>query len=765
MRRSIGIAAAALLSAAAATANSQPAPAGDPPARVGRLAIVTGTVSFHDNQQTAWSPAVANTPLTSGDAVWTEPNAKSEISIAGTRVRLDGATELDMLAVDDTQTRMQLDQGRIDIKTFTYDTHQPYTIVTPRGVISLQQQGDYYVLAGSTDDPTTLGVRSGAAQIQAANGQVLAVRAGEIGVITGTDASPQLQTMHQAPPPMPAYWDERDRQIVYDQPPQYLSADVTGYEDLNYYGSWQSDPDYGEVWIPRAVAADWQPYHTGRWDYVAPWGWTWVDDQPWGFAPYHYGRWAHRGDRWMWVPPQRDVRPVYAPALVAFVGGLELGVALGVQSAQPVGWFPLGPREAYVPSYTRDHDYYRRLNASAHVENQILEDRWQRAERHEALRADERNEQLANRRFATVVPAQAFTRSELVQRAALKIDPQKMNAVVVAPVAAPPSPRVEMRANVPPRQPNQSQTQPARPNAPATNTQYQAIGRPSGADVQHHEAPGPKFAAHTNATGNVQNSAQQQGAKPNLPQLEPRHPGAPAPAPIRGLNKAPQPPAQGQAQQPNLQNQARPQQAEHAAPPAGQPAPSHEATPNGLPPVRAPQAQRPAEPQRPSEPTRSTPAAPVTPPSNTQQHTTPATPATPSPNAQQQHATPQTVPQPQHQAETPRPQAQPQQHQEPPRVEQRQVSPAPQQHAAPQQQAQPPVQHQAPPQQAQQPHPQPQPQVQHQAPPQQAQQPHPQPQPQVQHQATPPPQQQQHQQQAQQPAPQHQQEQKKDEKK
>ena len=82
---------------------------------------------------------------------------------------------------------MQLDQGRIDVKTFTYDTHQPYEILTPRGTITLQQQGDYYVEAGSTQDPTRLGVRSGAAQIQAPNGQVLAVRAGpmEVAVVGG----------------------------------------------------------------------------------------------------------------------------------------------------------------------------------------------------------------------------------------------------------------------------------------------------------------------------------------------------------------------------------------------------------------------------------------------------------------------------------------------------------------------------------------------------------------------------------------------------
>jgi hypothetical protein len=712
---------------------SQTAASGDPPARVGRLAFIDGAVSFHDNQQTDWSPAAVNMPLVAGDAIWTEPDARSELAVAGTRVRLDSASELDVLAVDDTQTRLQLDQGRIDIKTFDLDTHQPYQVVTPRGVVTLEQQGDYYVLAGSTEDPTELGVRSGAAQIQAANGQVLAVRAGEIGMISGDEASPQLQTMHQAPPPLPAYWAQRDSEINYGTP-QYISADVTGYEDLSHYGTWSNDPDYGEVWMPRTVPAGWAPYRTGHWAYVAPWGWTWVDEQPWGFAPYHYGRWAQRGDRWMWVPPQRDVRPVYAPALVAFVGGVELGVALGAQSAQPVGWFPLGPREVYVPPYTRDRDYYRRLNMSARVDSRVLDDRWQRAERHEALRADERNEALANRRFATVVPAQAFTRSEPVQRVALKVDPQKLNALAVAPTAAPPSPKAELRAGAqepPNRAPNQAQ----RPNPPQQQA-IETLGRPSGAELQHRQAPGPKFAAHAAVPTNGLTNAPPApaGGKAALPQLAPRNP------------KAPPPPHKAEA-------------------------PPHQAVPGNLPPARGPQAERPNEPPRPAE--NHAPQPQQQPHAPAQQPPHQAETPHPQPQPQAQH--PVAPPAPPHQAETPHPQPQPQaQHPVAPPAPPHQAE-AP--HPQPQPQAEHPVAPPAPPHQAEAPHPQPQPQAEHPvappAPPHQAEAPNPQPQPQAQRPATPPQQHeqahapappQQHPQQAQSPQQQHE-EQKKEEKK
>ena len=215
---------------------------GDPPSRVGRLAFAEGTVSFHDAQDANWTAAAVNGALTTGDSLWTEPNARSEISISGTRVRLDQSTQLDMLLVDDSTTRLQLDQGRLDIKTFTMDTAQPYEIVTPRGTVKLETQGDYYVESGSTQDPTRLGVRSGAAQITGLNGQVLAVRAGQVGEISGDAQSPQLHTIQTAPPPVQQAWAQRDQRVSYAAP-QYISADVVGYEDMQTYGGWSNDPD------------------------------------------------------------------------------------------------------------------------------------------------------------------------------------------------------------------------------------------------------------------------------------------------------------------------------------------------------------------------------------------------------------------------------------------------------------------------------------------------------------------------------------------
>src|SRR5205814_10383503 len=134
----------------------------------------------------------------------------------------------------------------------------------------------------------------------------------------------------------------RERRVDTLTSVRYVPRAIVGYDDLDEFGAWRVVPEYGPVWAPR-VRAGWAPYRFGHWAWVEPWGWTWIDEAPWGFAPFHYGRWAYTGGGWVWVPGTVVVRPIYAPALVAFVGGP--GWRIGMDVGSPVGWFPLGPRE------------------------------------------------------------------------------------------------------------------------------------------------------------------------------------------------------------------------------------------------------------------------------------------------------------------------------------------------------------------------------------------------------------------------------------
>ena len=655
----------------------------EPPGRVGRLAFVDGTVSFHDDEQSGWKKAVVNTPLTSGDALWTEPNARSEVSVAGTRIRLDGSTELGLTQIDDDGVRLQLAQGRVDVKTFAMDTAQPYQIVTPRGTMTFQQQGDYYVEAGSTEDQTRLGVRSGAAQLQGLNGQTLAVRPGEVGEAFGDSSTLRLRTVRAAAPAPAASWAARDKQVVYDQQPQYVPDGMTGYEDLNAHGNWVNDRSYGQVWVPRSTPAGWAPYRTGHWSYVKPWGWTWIDEQPWGFAPYHYGRWANSNNRWVWVPPQRDQRPVYAPALVAFVGGIELAAQLGNQgSTAPVGWFPLGPREVYVPPYSSNRDYYRRINRSAQIQERDLDDRWERAQRREAFVAGQ-NSVMANQRFATVVPTQTFVRSQSVQRAALTVAADKIAAAAVAPVSAPPAPTAsiatrtatkpeggkadsEARATSGAKTPTAARA-PAEAKAKAGDVaigktavaDMETLGKPASAETK--SAPGPKIASTKEKTDD-------KTAKPATPPLSPRQ-GA-APPQLKETDKSATTPGSSPQSQPQTDKPVAAPQGQ-AAPAPDKPSPDPAAAKRDEPKQAAPAEKPGAAPQPQEGPKQATPAAkPAATPEPRQDE-----PKQAAPVPQKPAATPQT------RQEAPRqaaPQAAPKPEAAPRQEQPRQTSPLPQ---------------------------------------------------------------------------------------
>ena len=200
---------------------------------------------------------------------------------------------------------------------------------------------------------------------------------------------------------------------------------MTGVEELSSYGSWTTLPRYGAVWFPRSVPADWAPYRTGRWVWIEPWGWNWVDDEPWGFAPFHYGRWTRIERRWAWVPGRYVPQPVYAPALVAFIPPPAIEAAVPVDIADagpPVGWFPLAPDEIYWPSYTRDPAYIRNVNITnvsvtkiTNVTNVIVNQPG-------AAPAPQVVEQrFANQNAATVVPAKIVTTSAAVAAAAVAV--------------------------------------------------------------------------------------------------------------------------------------------------------------------------------------------------------------------------------------------------------------------------------------------------------------------------------------------------------
>ncbi len=356
---------AALMACAAVTpAFAQVEDPNDPPGRVGRLSHVEGTVSFRNAEEDQWVPATLNFPVTTGDSFWTEPGARAEIQIGSTDLRLDPATAIDIARLDDATTQFQIDQGSINLRVRELPPGG-VRILTPRATVEVLQPGRYHVdvvpsQGSSLNDHVRVAVLDGLARIEGAEvGAPLTVSAGHSATLR--DNAPPLLAQAIARP-LDDWALERERLLNPQQSVRYVSPEMTGYQDLDRYGQWGNDPNYGAVWYPRATAADWAPYRYGHWAYVRPWGWTWIDEQPWGFAPFHYGRWVRVHDRWGWCPGERVRRPVYAPALVAFVGGSNFVVLSSGRRAPAVGWVPLGPREAFRPHYRHSPAYVRNVN-------------------------------------------------------------------------------------------------------------------------------------------------------------------------------------------------------------------------------------------------------------------------------------------------------------------------------------------------------------------------------------------------------------------
>ena len=299
---------------------------------------------------------------------------------------MDGATQLDMLALDDSQTRLQLDQGRHRHQDLRAG-HQPALPDRHAARHDLAAAAGRLLRRGGLDRGSDAARRAlrRRRRSRRLNGQMLAVRAGEVGEVTGDGGTPQLRTIQTRAAAdagllgraRPAGRSTTSRRSI-------SSAGVTGYEDLNAYGSWSNDREL-RPGLGAALGA-------GRL----------------GALPHRplvlraavgldLGRRAAVGLRAL------PLRPLGEPQQPLVLGAAAARRAAGLcagagrlrrrhrarrrrsaqQSSAPVGWFPLGPREAYVPSYTTNRDYYQRINRPARVQDQVLNERWQRAERHE----------------------------------------------------------------------------------------------------------------------------------------------------------------------------------------------------------------------------------------------------------------------------------------------------------------------------------------------------------------------------------------------
>ena len=354
---------AALLAASALQTAAQQA---DPPERIARFDLIEGSAQHQTGADSQTRPADTGWPLIAGDRVWTDTGSRAEIDSGGMLLRLDGGSVMEFTALDPQTTQLKLTQGTLGVQLRAAEPGQRYEIDTPNLAFVITRPGRYRIDVDPGQGLTRVSaVEPGAAGVvYGEKGESLPLTGPQRRDFLGRSlSSPGLLAAVVAGDDFDRWSDQRARLDAASVSARYVSREMPGYRMLDGQGDWQNDSTYGTVWYPNSVAADWAPYRYGRWEWVQPWGWTWMDDAPWGFAPFHYGRWTQISSRWAWVPGPANIRPAYAPALVGFVGSqIETGTILLGNGRPGVAWFPLAPGEAWRPGHRASDRYLGNIN-------------------------------------------------------------------------------------------------------------------------------------------------------------------------------------------------------------------------------------------------------------------------------------------------------------------------------------------------------------------------------------------------------------------
>ena len=625
----LAIAALAFISAAAWA---------DPPARAIRIASVAGPVSFLPSGEGDWVQARINRPLWTGDRLWIDRGARVELQLGGAAIFIAPGSSVAVLDYDDDRAQFELTQGTIDVYVRSLGANDSIEIDTPNLAFVVRRAGQYRIDVRPDGESTAVAVVRGEGEAFGTR-SAYTLRAGQGFRFFGADLTDYDAEPVQRASAFDSWVASRVQRYERSASARYVSQDMVGYADLDAYGTWRNVSNYGSVWVPTRVDAQWAPYRYGHWSWVDPWGWTWIDDAPWGFAPFHYGRWAYVDNRyWGWVPGPRNTAPVYAPALVAFVAGDNFRAS--ASSGPGVAWFPLAPGEVYRPAYNASREYFTRVNVTNTVVNVTNVTNVYNNPRG----TDVRYVNINNVNAVTAVPTQAFVQAQPVQRAAVRMDRNALRATqVVAAVPIAPA-RASMTGGAPPAQARPDQrmmdrkvvARQAPPPAPASFERREEamkqqpgkpldradVGRGAAAKsnvtvVQAAPPPQPIPAPQPGERGKGRERNAPEPAKAPAPQVA--QPAPPAPAErgrgnaSRGQPEHPQPAAKAPEPRPSVavpppvqQPAPQPQVAQPAPPPAergrgnasrGQPEhpqPAAKAPEPPRPSVAAPPVQQPA---------------------------------------------------------------------------------------------------------------------------------------------------------------------------
>jgi hypothetical protein len=467
----------------------------DPPTRVARISFVDGSVSLQPGGEGDWGSAARNRPMTIGDKIWVDKDSRAELQAGPISIHLGSMTALSFLNLDQGITQMRLAEGSINFRVSELRQGDVYEVDAPNLAFMVKEAGAFRIDVNENGDSSRVTVLRGEGEVTA-GGKTYEVHPGERAEFTGTDNIESNINRAPGPDGLDRWAAERDLKEDNSVSGKYVSRDMPGYDDLDDYGSWRDEPEYGHVWYPAEVEPGWAPYSYGYWNWVGPWGWTWVDYSPWGFAPYHYGRWNYFGGRWGWCPGPFYGPAIYGPAFVGFFGG---GFGFGV------GWFPLGFGEPFFPWFGCSHNFITVIN----VHNTFIRNT-------NVFNTNIRNVNFVNAHNVNAVTTanrNTFVNGQAINRGATRLTPASLNgAHVTNSVGIKPTQHSSLgSANI--------KSNVARPSAAVQSRAVIARTAPAqgASQTRVHTVSSAGLTAGRTGNGPVNNAMNQRGATSNAP--------------------------------------------------------------------------------------------------------------------------------------------------------------------------------------------------------------------------------------------------------
>ncbi|HYJ91056.1 MAG TPA: DUF6600 domain-containing protein, partial [Pyrinomonadaceae bacterium] len=279
----------------------------DVTARVARISFVDGDVQVRRSGAQDWEKAVLNLPVVEGDEINTSDSGRAEIEFdSRTFVRIGSSSYLRIVTLKEEGIALSLPEGSLSLRVNDFDKDRSFLeIDIPKATIAIQKSGLYRIDPGPRDsaeahvritDGGEARIYSETSGFTLRNNRAATIFLGgdRVGEWETADASPFTDDFDSWALDRDSAIAKRLKNAYYDK---YYDRDIYGAEDLTDYGDWVYTHKYGYVWKPyrTSIASynDWSPYRYGHWRWLPPFGWTWVNDEPWGWATYHWGRWVY----------------------------------------------------------------------------------------------------------------------------------------------------------------------------------------------------------------------------------------------------------------------------------------------------------------------------------------------------------------------------------------------------------------------------------------------------------------------------------------